>query len=91
MVPQGIADKIGHRMDLEFAHEICAVSVGGFGADTENQRGFPAVFALGDQLQKFQLPGRKRFFPIARRAGEFHVPSLEFNISSVAQMAKNGR
>lgn len=58
-VPQRPGDKFGDRMNLELAHQACAMIVDRFRADTEPARDFVVGKPGGDQRKDLAFPWRQ--------------------------------
>ncbi len=53
LVPDGVADDIGSGVEIQLAHKIGAVGIGGFDADAEHLGDFFGSLAFGDELDDF--------------------------------------
>ena len=62
LIANRVAHEFAYRVDLQFSHDVGAMSLGGFNADPEERRRFFAASALREQLNDFTFPGRQ---PIA--------------------------
>lgn len=57
VVADGVVDQFGQGMEIEFQHDVGAMSLGGFDGDTEEGGDFLVGFAFGEKLKDFAFSG----------------------------------
>ena len=56
-VADGVEREIGDGVEIEFSHQVGAVSFGGFDAQAKSRGDLFSGFSFGDQLNHFALAG----------------------------------
>lgn len=55
VVADGVVDEFGDGVEIEFDHDVGAMSFGGVDADAEEGSNFFVGFAFGEELKDFAL------------------------------------